>query len=459
MRSQIALLDFSAALSRAVATARRAFAYGGIFELFGSAAAATKSVFVPLAARLFRLRVPVRYWPSFSPELLAMREYRCGNWFAVDQVTARKRRLRTLADLCQASVAARDVLVREDAPNSSRVTRDAERHSAITCGEDDQQILRHYFRAMYKDFAVTLVPLTRDDAGDFLIVPPTSASCKVTVVIPTRDHVALLRVAIDAVVNYGGHDNLEIIVIDNGSRDAITIDHLQRVSAAQTVRVLRDDEPFNWSRINNLAARSATGDVLVFLNNDVQAIHHGWLKRISAFATMSGVGCVGPMLLYPDNSIQHAGVVVGMGRWADHIHKFGDFNAGFDSTPFVPPSVTRPVLALTGACLAISRASFERLGGFDETFQIVFSDVELCVRAHANGLRNLYLGDVRLYHHESKSRDPKNVPDSDFHSAYIALEPYRSKVCDPYFHPRLDKLSLTPKSDLLATDLSKWMRS
>jgi GT2 family glycosyltransferase len=411
-----------------------------------------------MVARVFKSPVPPRYWPSFSPELLAIREYRCGVWITVDKKTSVKRPLKTLEELCERSMVARETLVRLGSPGSFRFFSGGTTYPTIQDADGYEESLRKYFCSAYQNSAVKLVPSKRDGTGNFLIIPPAASDSKVTVIIPTRDHIELLRLAIDAVLGHGGQINIEIIVVDNGSTNAQTDRYLRELSLDGTVLVVRDDEPFNWSRINNKAARLATGDVLVFLNNDIEAIENDWLQRIAAFALMSDVGCVGPMLLYPDNSIQHAGVVVGMGRWADHLHKFGDANSDFNATPFVPPSVTRPVLALTGACLAISRLNFERLGGFDEAFQIVFSDVELCVRAHKRGLRNLYLGDVRLYHHESKSRDPQDVPDSDFHRARITLEPFRTKVCDPYFHPRLHKLSLTPKSDLLPTDLARWMR-
>ena len=448
----------SVALPGIVATALRANRYGGVTELLGCARDAAKSVFLPVVATLLGWSVPMRYWPIFSPELLLQREYRCGHWSFVSAATGQARPIRSLLDLCATASGGDGELVREGAARANGANVSALFGSAISPEADDCAVLQRYFADTYKVATVSVKPCDHRAIGDYAIEAAYDPTRRVSVVIPTRDRVDLLQAAIDSVLKCGGCANVDLIVVDNGSVEPETLEYLRALTLEGRARVFRDAGAFNWSRINNMAVREATADVLVFLNNDIQSVHPGWLAKMASFAELSGIGCVGPMLLYADGSIQHAGVVVGMGRWADHIHKLGDPDAGFDQTPFVPPSITRPVLALTGACLAVSRRNFEALGGFDEAFEIVFSDVELCVRAHQSGLRNLYLGDVRLFHFESKSRDPRNVPDADFHRARVTLEPFRTRMCDPYFHPRLDKLSLVPKSDLLRTRLSKWIR-
>jgi GT2 family glycosyltransferase len=445
---------------RGVAAAvSRSYRYGGVRELLGCCFCFGKSLLLPLYAHTCRASIPLRYWPTFSPELLAIREYRTGIWFAFDIATSVARQIKTLGELCDCALDTKVKLVRLHSPEGDALIPKYATESAIVVCGNDHEVLRNYFCSIYENTEIKIGASKWAGENDFLIMPPTASKRKVSVVIPTRDKVALLRVAVGAVLQYGGCANPEIIVVDNGSKDTETASYLRSLSEDKTVLVIRDDKPFNWSRLNNIAARQSSGEVLVFLNNDVQAIEYGWLERLAAFTLMSGVGCVGPMLLYPDNFIQHAGVVIGMGRWADHLYKFDSPDTTFEMTSFVPPALTRPVLGLTGACLAISKQKFEQLGGFDEAFQIVFSDVELCVRAHKHGLRNLYLGEVRLYHYESKSRDPRDVPDSDFHRARTTLEPFRTSRCDPFFHPRLSKLSLSPKSDLLFTSLSKWIRS
>lgn len=440
------------------ATALRAYRYGGVAELLGCIVDGCKSAAVPVFAQLARRPIPKRFWPEFSPELLLMARYRYGVWMALDQATNRWGPVRDLRQLCDVALRDADSLWRVGSNTKFGPPRaDAHGQQALAEHVTDVDVLRAYFNALYR-VAVTVSSIEGAAESNYLIAPRLHCAPMVSVVIPTRDNVALLDQAVRAVVEHGGCEKYELLVVDNGSTRVETQHYLESLRKKVRLTVIRDDGPFNWSRLNNAAVTQASGDVLVFLNNDVAAISAGWLHRMAAFAATPGIGCVGPMLLYADSSIQHAGVVIGMGRWADHINKFEQPDLEMDSTPFVPPSITRPILAVTGACLAISRCHFDQLGGFDEGFEIVFSDVELCIRAHRQKLRNLYLGDVRLYHYESKSRDPKVVPDADFHRAREKLAPYRTSRCDPYFHPDLDKLSLVPKSALLPTNLSKWLR-
>ncbi len=182
--------------------------------------------------------------------------------------------------------------------------------------------------------------------------------------------------------------------------------------------------------------------MLVFLNNDTEAVTPDWLVRLVENALREDVGTCGPLLLYGDLTIQHAGVVVGMGGWADHVFK--GFAPVHHQHLFVSPILRRDVLAVTGACMAVARDRFAQLGGFDETFQVCGSDVELCLRAHRAGLLNVYVAEARLIHHESKTRDARVVPEGDFVRSAEAYHPYRTDG-DPMFNPNLDLYSATPK--------------
>jgi GT2 family glycosyltransferase len=196
--------------------------------------------------------------------------------------------------------------------------------------------------------------------------------------------------------------------------------------------------PFNWSRLNNRAARQAHGDVLLFLNNDTVVITPDWIERLAEVALLPDVGTVGPLLLFADGTVQHAGVVVGMGGWADHVYR-GCAAIHFPS-PFVSAVTTRNVLANTGACLAVERRKFEALGGFDEAFTVCGSDVEFGLRVHRRGWQNIYLATVRLTHFESKTRGTA-VPHGDFVESERKYAPYRT-AGDPFFNPNLS-LDLT----------------
>jgi GT2 family glycosyltransferase len=272
--------------------------------------------------------------------------------------------------------------------------------------------------------------------------PVDEQAHRVSIIIPTRDGLDLLRTCINSLRTRTKYRNYELIVVDNGSRDPRMLQWLQRKQAEGVLRVLPADIPFNWSVLNNLAVREAQGDVLVFLNNDVEIIDGQWLRRLVEHALREEVGVCGPLLLYGDGTIQHAGVVVGMGGWADHIYKGAEPIHMQRYT--ASPMLRRNVLAVTGACMAIARERFEQLGGFDESFIVCGSDVELCLRAYRRGLLNVYVPEARLVHHESKTRDPRQIDENDFVRSAEAYAPYRT-AGDPYFHPALDPMSTTPR--------------
>lgn len=262
-----------------------------------------------------------------------------------------------------------------------------------------------------------------------------------SIIIPTRDGLDLLEVCIRTLVQRTRGVPYEILVVDNGSREPRTLQWLAQQQAAGVLRVLPADVPFNWSALNNLAAREAKGDVLVFLNNDTEFNAPDWLERLCENAMRPEVGCCGPLLTYGDGTIQHAGVVVGMGGWADHVFK--GLPVVHDQRYFTSPVMRRDVLAVTGACVAISTEKFNTLGGFDESFIVCGSDVELCLRAHHAGLLNVYVAESRVVHHESKTRDPRAIPEQDFVRSAESYEPFRTQG-DPFYNPNLDRMSPVP---------------
>lgn len=263
-----------------------------------------------------------------------------------------------------------------------------------------------------------------------------------SIIIPTRDGLDLLRTCVESLYAKTDYRAFEIIVVDNGSTQPETLQWLEAMSRRESFRVICADVPFNWSALNNLAAREARGEVLVFLNNDTEIIDGQWLQRLAENALRPDVGVCGPLLLYGDRTIQHAGVVIGMGGWADHVFK-GETPV-HNQNLFVSPVLQRQVLAVTGACMVVARDTFEWLGGFDESFIVCGSDVELCLRAHARGLATVYVARSVMIHHESKTRDPRAIPESDFVRSAEAYSPYREEG-DPFFSPNLDYMSSSPR--------------
>lgn len=257
----------------------------------------------------------------------------------------------------------------------------------------------------------------------------------VSIIIPTKDHVELLEHVINSIFEKTTYKNYEVIILNNNSEESKTFEYFEKVQKEhESVRVIEASYTFNWSALNNHGIREAKGDVFIFMNNDMEIITPDWMTRLVEQALQPDIGVVGGLLLYEDNTIQHAGVVVGICGYADHIYK-GCKPVHYGS-PFISPMVKRNVMACTGALQAISRKTIEYIGDFDEEFIICGSDVEMCIRAYDRGLRNVYDPHVRLYHYESKSRD-SYIPEIDFEMSEFAYRTCREEG-DPYYNKCLD---------------------
>ena len=171
---------------------------------------------------------------------------------------------------------------------------------------------------------------------------------------------------------------------------------MRELASAGKIKLLRYPKPFNYSIINNLAAAEAKGEVLVLLNNDTEVIAGDWLSELASHASRPGIGAVGALLLYPDNTIQHAGVVAGLGGLAGHA--FVDFRWN-DRQYFYLAVLTRNVTAVTGACLAVRKNLYHEIGGLDESLPVAFNDIDFCFRLAEKGYKNLYTPFARLYHY------------------------------------------------------------
>ena len=259
----------------------------------------------------------------------------------------------------------------------------------------------------------------------------------VTIIIPTRDRVDLLSRCVSSVTGRSTYPDYDIIIVDNGSTEQQTCAYFDRLRADARVSILRIDEPFNFARLNNQAAAAARGDVLCFLNNDTEVISADWLEEMASLACQSGIGAVGAMLYYPNNRIQHAGVVLGIGGVASHAHKMLGRTAGGDHAR---AALTQAMSAVTAACLVVRKAVFTAAGGFDETLAIAFNDVDLCLRLGASGLRNVWTPFAELYHYESVSRGDDTTAGRPGFVAESRLMHERwgdLLNADPYFNPNL----------------------
>jgi GT2 family glycosyltransferase len=224
----------------------------------------------------------------------------------------------------------------------------------------------------------------------------------VSVIIPTRDRARLLAVAASGILQGTSYDPLELIIVDNGSVENRTRLLLASLAGDSRVRILQAAGPFNWSALNNEAARSARGDVLLFLNNDVEIRAAGWLTALVAQAVRPDIGAAGARLLYPDGTIQHAGITIDDFGIFRHVMRGA---AAGDEALSGPWSVTRCVAAVTGACLATRRDVFGQMGGFDEaSLAVTHNDIDYCLAVRAAGYRVVETPEAVLVHHEAASR-------------------------------------------------------
>ena len=230
----------------------------------------------------------------------------------------------------------------------------------------------------------------------------------VSIIIPTRDKVDLLRACVDSVLNSTNYLNFELIIADNGSTEAATISYLSEISRNAAVRVISFNHPYNYSAINNFAVRHATAPYLCLLNNDTEVIREDWLLEMMRYAVRPEVGAVGAKLLYEDGTIQHAGVVIGICEAAGHAHRFARSD---EPGYFSQPHIAHVVSAVTAACLVVEKSKFEAVGGLDaEGFPVAFNDVDFCLKLERAGWRNVYVPHAVLLHYESKSRGLDTTP-------------------------------------------------
>ena len=226
---------------------------------------------------------------------------------------------------------------------------------------------------------------------------------KISILIPNKDHVSDLRRCIDSIKERSTYENYEIIVIENNSTEKETFDYYQTLSQQENITVVTYTGAFNYSGINNFGAGFAKGEYLLLLNNDTQVISMNWLEAMLMYAQRPDVGAVGAKLYYGDRTIQHAGIVVGLGahRTAGHTH----YKINYDNLGYMGKlCYAQNVSAVTGACLMVKKSIYEALGGLDESFRVALNDVDFCLRVREKGYLNVFTPFAELYHYESASR-------------------------------------------------------
>ena len=321
-------------------------------------------------------------------------------------------------------------------------------HRAETDTRDDTDILAGPGNALGEEEATVRehchelgldVAVSKSAGGGCRVIWPVRGQPLVSIVIPNRDAARVFTRCVTGLLHETRYPNIELVIVDNGSIDVEVLELYRSLEREGPTVIVPFNRPFNFSAACNAGAAAARGDLLLFLNNDIEVLEPDWLDELARWAQRPGVGIVGAKLLYPDRTIQHAGVVFGLGLVA---HIFSRAPEGVSGV-FGSSETYRNYLAVTGACQMMRKDVFRQLGGYDERFRLVFSDVVLCLEARRAGYRVVYTPHARLVHHESYTRKrDDSAQDMELLARYLRTTGF---VEDPYLHPELDPKFLVPE--------------
>lgn len=300
--------------------------------------------------------------------------------------------------------------------------------------------LQDHFADVSQDITVQAGPVPNTYRVCYPIPQPAPL---VSLLIPTRDQFTLLETCVHSLIERTAYPNLEILIIDNCSIELETQELLRKLQYEDDrVRVIKYNKPFNFSAINNFGVRHARGSIIGLINNDVEVISPDWLSVMVSHASRQEIGCVGAKLYYDNNTIQHAGIILGIGRVAGHSHKYFNVQSpGYFSRLLVEQSVS----AVTAACLVVRRTVYEQVQGLDEaSLKIAFNDVDFCLKVREAGYRNLWTPYAQLYHHESMTRGLEDTPEKkarfNCEVEFMVKTWGKTLSCDPYYNPNLSLL-------------------
>ncbi|EIH1818278.1 glycosyltransferase family 2 protein [Shigella sonnei] len=299
--------------------------------------------------------------------------------------------------------------------------------------------LRDYFSKQQPEVTVEagLVPNTYR-----VRYPISEPAPLVSLLIPTRDRRALTETAVRSIIDRSTYTHFEILILDNGSVEQETLDFFAQIQQEDSrVRVLRYDHPFNYSAINNFGVRHAKGAIIGLVNNDVEVINPDWLTEMVSHCMRPEIGCVGAKLYYSNDTLQHGGVILGIGGVAGHSHKqYPRHHPGYFSRLLL----TQTLSAVTAACLLIRKNIYEEVAGLDEeNLHVAFNDVDFCLKVREAGYRNLWTPYAELYHYESISRGAEDSPEKIARFArevnFMKSKWGKHLELDPFYSPNLSK--------------------
>ena len=277
------------------------------------------------------------------------------------------------------------------------------------------------------------------DYGFYRVIYKVKERSLVSIIIPNKDNRDILKKCIDSILQKSTYDNYEIIVVENNSTEPETFDYYKKIEKDDRIRVIKWEKDFNFSAINNFAVKHANGEYIIFLNNDIEVKTPSWVEGMLGNAQRSDVGIVGCRLIYPDNTIQHAGVVIGIGGIAANIFT----NLPAARSGYMHRASTQvDYSAVTAACMMISKSLFERIGGFEGKLTVAFNDIDLCLRVREQDYLVVYDAYVEMIHYESKTRGSEDTEEK-VRRFQSEIEYMRTrwidilKNGDPYYNPNL----------------------
>ena len=299
--------------------------------------------------------------------------------------------------------------------------------------ESGQRALEDYFQSIGQPVKVTPV---KKQTMYRLHYPLPEKKPLVSIIIPTRNQKAVLEVCINSILEKTTYSNYEILVVNNQSDQADCLQYFESLQAKNIAKIIEYDHPFNFSALNNYAAGKAGGELLCFLNNDTEVISPEWLTEMVSHGIRPEIGAVGAKLLYRNGTIQHAGVVTGIGGFAGHLSRgSSDTNQGYGGRLWLVQNFT----CVTGACMLVRREIFEKVNGFEEQLTIALNDVDFCLLVQRAGYRNLWTPHALLYHHESKSRGLEDTPEKvarlKWETDFLKRRWGEKLLKDPYYNP------------------------
>ncbi len=268
-----------------------------------------------------------------------------------------------------------------------------------------QRALQDYFNSLNVDAKVKDGMLPNTYKVDYALLDKPLVS----LLVPTRDGHEMLHKCIQSILTKTTYSNYEIIVLDNETKCEKTLQYFEEIKNHKQIKIVEYNYPFNYSAINNFGVKHAKGDIIGLINNDVELISKDWLSEMVSYAVQDGVGAVGAKLYYDNETIQHAGVVLGIGGVAGHSHKYFQKEAyGY----FSRLKIVQNYSAVTGACLLVRKKLYEEVGGLDEkNLKVAFNDVDFCLKLQERGYRNVWTPYAEAYHHESASRGAEDNPE------------------------------------------------